>query len=150
MLGERILPLDPQRAAVEIPVFVEIGAEKLQKFPAILGTFDGERDKIGVKNPVYQIKFVPKMVIEAFTVHSAFFANHRHADFFEGDLFHQLLERRCKRALGYIGICHRKPFFLFADRYVPGIAAGAPRRGAAEKEKDEAYLRRADKSRRFR
>lgn len=103
MLGKRVLTFDRKCFAVKILIGIEKAAELADKFPSgLLGGFGREAEKAGIENPVYKVVFVLEMVIKAFAVHLAFFADVADRDFFKGLFLHKFLERGGKSLFCYV------------------------------------------------
>ena len=98
---EGILPLDLQRAAVELPLLVEVIAHVVEPVPAgaVLGEVHAP-DEFRVENPVHQVVLVPEMVIEALPVDPAVAADIRHAYFLEGPRPHEFFHGGRKGVFG--------------------------------------------------
>ena len=81
ILPKGVLAGDPQRIAVKGLLLVKIGAHIRQKTPTVVvGLRVDGLEKLGVKNPVDQIIFVPKVVIKALPAHVAGLADVANAD----------------------------------------------------------------------
>ena len=84
-----------------------MAAERFQHIPLIAAAAPlHPLNKIHIKNPVYQVIFVPEMIIKAFPVHAAILADISYADFGKRLFLHQLLHRYGQCIFGNVGIRH--------------------------------------------
>ena len=70
-----VLPFDPQGTLVKCFILIENIADRHQHIPFILKVLSAHVcQKVHIKDPVYQIVFIFKMIIKAFPVQTAFLA----------------------------------------------------------------------------
>ena len=85
------MPLYFERAAVKRAILVEITAKLLKIFPRVADIIKTCRaEEFDVANPVYEVVFVSKMIVETLAVHFAGVADVKDADFFDRRVFHEL------------------------------------------------------------
>ena len=95
----------PARVGVVVkdPVFVERRAQQIYDLPIVHGVGVLQyREKFVLEDPVYQVIFVPEVIIEALPVHVAQLTDVAHVDLGEGTVGHQLFHGAGQGALGHI------------------------------------------------
>ena len=98
MRGKGILSLNRQEFAVKASVLIKILTEDPDGIPSFfegIGNMDDiqfvfldQFHKFRIEGPVCQIILIPEMIIEALSIHVAFFADIGNTDFLKGLIFH--------------------------------------------------------------
>ena len=109
MVDEAVLFANLECLAIKTAIFIKTFAERFQKRPCKIILFFMRFQnlcKIHIKNTVHQIKFIFKMIVKAFTIHAAFFADFRDIDLGKRFLLHEFFQCGSQGSFCNIRISH--------------------------------------------